>query len=131
MLFSSAYEFYKFAYSDAPIERIEVIGLFFYALNFFVYLIITMALILIWIKGDKQPAIKPLKLCGRTYRRWVLFTGRFRWQQAGFNAMAQYGCNAGMTQVQRRDNAFNRLSLLVPRPTCPTILDRSRTATGA
>jgi hypothetical protein len=58
MLFSSAYEFYKFAYSDAPIERIEVIGLFFYALNFFVYLIITMALILIWIKGDKQPAIK-------------------------------------------------------------------------
>lgn len=51
--------------------------------------------------------------CGRTYRRWVLFTGGFYWQQAGFNAIAQYGCNAGMTQVQRRDNAFNRLSLLV------------------
>jgi len=36
-----------------------------------------------------------------------------------------------MTQVQRGDNAFIRLSLLVPRLTCPTTLDRSRTATGA
>ena len=45
--------------------------------------------------------------------------------------MAQYGCNTGMTQVQRRDTALNRLSLLVPCLTCPTILDRSRTATGA
>ena len=69
--------------------------------------------------------------CGRTYRRWVLFTGGFRWQQGSFNAMAQYGCDRGMTQVQRRDNAFNRLSLLVPCLTCPTILGRSRTATGA
>lgn len=62
--------------------------------------------------------------CGRTYRRWVLFTGGFYWQQAGFNAMAQYGCNTGMTQVQHRDNAFNRLSLLVPCPACPTIQNR-------
>ena len=45
--------------------------------------------------------------------------------------MEQYGCHKGMTQVQRRVNAFNRLSLLVPCLTCPTILDRSRTATGA
>jgi hypothetical protein len=45
--------------------------------------------------------------------------------------MVQYGCNTGRTQVQRRDNAFNRLSLLVPRLTCPTILDRSRTVTDA
>jgi len=34
--------------------------------------------------------------CGRTYRRWVLFTGGFRWQQESFNATAQYGCNVGM-----------------------------------
>jgi hypothetical protein len=45
--------------------------------------------------------------------------------------MEQYGCNVGVTQVQRRYNAFNRLSLLVPRPTCPTMQSRSRTATGA
>lgn len=38
-------------------------------------------------------------LCGRTYRRWVLFTGGLSWQQASFNAMEQYGCNTGMTQV--------------------------------
>ena len=27
---------------------------------------------------------------GRTYRRWLLFTGGFRWQQATFNAIGEY-----------------------------------------
>jgi len=30
--------------------------------------------------------VVPAALCGRTYRRWLLFTGRFRWQQPRFNA---------------------------------------------
>jgi hypothetical protein len=75
--------------------------------------------------------VVPAALCGRTYRRWVLFTGGFYWQQASFNAMEQYGCNVGVTQVQQGYNALNRLSLLVPCPTCPTMQSRSRTATGA
>ncbi|UUN86550.1 hypothetical protein [Pseudomonas extremorientalis] len=52
MLISSANEFYKFAYSEAPIQRMEVIGLFFYMLNFFVYLVATIAVTAIWAKGE-------------------------------------------------------------------------------
>jgi len=54
MLVSSAYEFYKFAYSEAPIARLEVIGLFFYMLNFFVYLVATIAVVAVWSKGTTQ-----------------------------------------------------------------------------
>ena len=55
MLISSAYEFYKFAYSAAPIARLEVVGLFFYMLNFFVYLVATVAIVAIWSRGTSQP----------------------------------------------------------------------------
>jgi len=30
--------------------------------------------------------VVPAALCGRTYRRWLLFTGGFSWQQPHFNA---------------------------------------------
>lgn len=53
MLVSSAHSFFKFAYSESPIERMEVIGLFAYALNFFVYLIV-ITVILAWITRGKQ-----------------------------------------------------------------------------
>jgi hypothetical protein len=56
MLVSSAYEFYKFAYSSAPITRLEVVGLFFYMLNFFVYLVATTAIVAIWSRGTPQTA---------------------------------------------------------------------------
>lgn len=52
MLISSANEFYKFAYSEAPIGRLEIIGLFFYMLNFFVYLVAAIAVTAIWAKGE-------------------------------------------------------------------------------
>jgi len=51
MLVSNAFEFYKFAYSEAPIARLEIIGLFFYMLNFFVYLVATVAIVAIWSRG--------------------------------------------------------------------------------
>jgi hypothetical protein len=60
MLVSNAYEFYKFAYSDTPIQRLEIIGLFFYMLNFFLYLVVTVVIISIWIKGDRlSPKVRP------------------------------------------------------------------------
>lgn len=54
MLVSSAYEFYKFAYSESPITRLEVVGLFFYMLNFFVYLVATIAVVAVWSRGTPQ-----------------------------------------------------------------------------
>lgn len=58
MLFSSAHGFFKFAYSGSPIERMEIIGLFFHTLNFFVYLVVTITVMVIWITGDKQASKK-------------------------------------------------------------------------
>lgn len=56
MLVTSAYETYRFAYSEAPITRMEVIGLVFYMLNFFVYLMATIAVIAIW---SREAPISP------------------------------------------------------------------------
>jgi len=49
MVISCAFEFYRFAYSEAPIQRLEIVGLFFYMLNFFVYLLSGLAILMIWI----------------------------------------------------------------------------------
>lgn len=57
MVTTSGYEFYKFAYSEDPISRLEIIGLFFYMLNFFVYLIATVAVIACW-NELKKPRVK-------------------------------------------------------------------------
>ncbi|WP_262313578.1 hypothetical protein, partial [Klebsiella pneumoniae] len=59
------------------------------------------------------------------------FTGGLSWQQEVFNATVQYGYNAGMKQVQRRDNALIRLSLLVLCPVCPIDFERFGTAEKA
>ena len=66
-------------------------------------------------------------LCGRTYRRWLLFTGVFYWQQVAFNAIGEYvGLVAerlvNIGEYTYSANAFEGC------PACPTIQSRGRTA---
>lgn len=69
MVINSGYDFYKFAYSTAPIARLEIIGLFVSVLNFFVYLVVGMAVIAIWLRGDGSPSRNGSRSSSRTYRR--------------------------------------------------------------
>ncbi|RMQ45945.1 hypothetical protein ALQ04_01654 [Pseudomonas cichorii] len=47
-----------------------------------------------WLVDLAHHVLRLAALCGRTYRRWVLFTGGFYWQQPCFNATGEYVTNA-------------------------------------
>ncbi|CAI8809328.1 putative Inner membrane protein [Pseudomonas donghuensis] len=56
ILSNATYQFYKFGSSEDPIARIEVIELFFQALNILVYLPVTMFVVAFWINQRKKQA---------------------------------------------------------------------------
>ena len=74
--------------------------------------------------------VVPAALCGRTYRRWLLFTGGFRWQQATFNAIGEY---VGLV-AERPANVGEYItpaSAFGGCLSCPTVQDQGGTKESA